>query len=77
MSARRPGSAASGRAVENPQLAVGWGDFVAVVDEPDEPESPDDEGEDVAGVAAAGAASALAGEADVSEDESFLRLSLR
>jgi hypothetical protein len=63
--------------VENPQLAVGWGDFVAVVDEPDEPESPDDEGDEVAGVDAAGTASALAGDADVSEDDSFLRLSFR
>jgi hypothetical protein len=65
--------------VENPQVAVGWGDFVAVVepdelDEPDEPESPDDEGDDVA---AAGAASALAGEVDGSDDDSFLRLSVR
>src|SRR6185436_18948165 len=46
-SARRPASAASGRAVENPQLAVGWGDLVDVDDEPDEPESPDDEADEV------------------------------
>ena len=66
--------------MENPQLAVGWGDLVDVDDEPDEPESPDDEADDVDDVdaaAAAGAESALAGDVDVSEDDSFPRLSLR
>jgi hypothetical protein len=69
----------SGGAVENRQVAVGWGDFAAVVDEPDEPESPDDEEDEdeVDAAAAAGAASALAGAADVSEDDSFFRLSVR
>jgi hypothetical protein len=69
--------------VENPQLAVGWGDFVDVEeepDDPDEPESPDDDGDDVDDVdfvEAAGAASLLAGEAAVSEDDSLPRLSVR
>jgi hypothetical protein len=72
----------SGGDVENRQVAVGWGDFAAGVDEPDEPdepESPDDEEDEdeVDAAAAAGAASALAGAADVSEDDSFFRLSGR
>ena len=79
-SARRPGSAACGRAVENPQLAVGWGDFVDVLDESDgarrarvDPTTTDD----VDDVAAAGAESVLAGDAAVSEDDSLPRLSVR
>ncbi len=44
--------------------------------EPDEPESPVDDG-DGDDVAAAGAESVLAGAADVSEDDSLPRLSVR
>ncbi len=82
--ARRPRSADVGRAVENPQLAVGWGDFVDVDDDEspedfdDEPdEEPDDESLDEVDEESLDEPDELLEDAAGSDDACLPRLSLR